>query len=128
MPRPSTGRRPKQARGSLLLGFAPDLNRDLLHAQRDRWLRLGRLHPYALQLVVTEQPVRHHAAQPLKRLVGALLGNQRDQLANLRVVDRVLKRVGRGGIRLTDIQPQVEHQSLAHLALGLAHSVVGVQR
>ena len=60
--------------------------------------------------------------------MGALLGNQRDELADLRVVDRVLERVGRGGVRLTDVQPQVEHQSLAHLALGLAHTVVGVQR
>ena len=60
--------------------------------------------------------------------MGALLDNQGDQLADLRVVDRVLERISRGGVRLAHVQPQVEHQSLAHLALCLAHPVVGVQR
>ena len=80
------------------------------------------------ELVVAEQPVRDHAAQALQGLVGALLGDQRDELADLRVVDRVLQRVGRGRVGLADVQPQVEHQALADLALGLAHTVVGVQR
>ncbi len=118
----------RQAMPSLILSLPPDLDRDLLHAQRDRWLRLGRLHPHALQLVVAEQTIRHHTAQPLERLVRALLGDQRDELANLRIVDRVLERIGRGGIRLADVQPQVEHESLANLALGVANPVVGVQR
>jgi hypothetical protein len=60
--------------------------------------------------------------------VRTLLGDQRDELTNLRIVDRVLERIGRGGICFTDIQPQVEHESLAHLALSLAHPMVGVQR
>jgi hypothetical protein len=60
--------------------------------------------------------------------VGALLRNERDELADLRVVDRVLERVGCGRIGLAHVQPQVEDQALANLALGLAHTVVGVQR
>ncbi len=58
----------------------------------------------------------------------ALLGDQRDQLADLRVVDRVLQRVGRGRVGLAHVESQVEHQALADLALGLAHAVVGIQR
>ena len=55
-------------------------------------------------------------------------GRQGDQLADLRVVDRVLDRVGdrRGG--LADVDPQVEDETLADLALGLADAVVGVER
>ena len=60
--------------------------------------------------------------------MGALLGEERDQLTDLGVVDRVLQRVRRGRIGLAHVQPQVEHQALADLALGLAHAVVGVQR
>ncbi len=60
--------------------------------------------------------------------MGALLGDQRDQLADLGVVDRVLQRVGRGRVGLADVQSQVEHQTLADLTLGLAHAVVGVER
>ncbi len=58
----------------------------------------------------------------------ALLGDERDELADLRVVDRVLDRVGDGRVALADIEPQVEHQALADLALGLADAVVRVKR
>ena len=58
----------------------------------------------------------------------ALLGDQRHELADLGVVDGVLDRVGDGGVGGADVQAQVEHQPLAHLALGLADAVVGVER
>lgn len=60
--------------------------------------------------------------------MGALLSDQRHQLTDLRVIDRVLKRVGRGRVRLAHVQSQIQHQTLADLTLGLAHTVVGVQR
>ncbi len=60
--------------------------------------------------------------------MGALLGDQRDELADLRVVDRVLERVGRGRVGLAHIEAQIEHEALADLALGLADAVVGVER
>src|SRR5271157_4198952 len=71
----------------LSVGFAPDLDRDLLDGQRDRRLRLARLDPDSLELVVGQQPVGDRAAQPLERPVGALLGDQGNQLADLGVVD-----------------------------------------
>ena len=74
-------------RSSLPLGFAPDLDRDLIDAEGDRRLGLGGLHPHALELVVGEQPVGDRAAQSLERPVRALLGDQRDELADLGVVD-----------------------------------------
>ena len=58
----------------------------------------------------------------------ALLGDERDELADLRVVDRVLDRVGDRCVGLADVEAQVEHQPLADLALGLADAVVGVKR
>jgi hypothetical protein len=109
-------------------GFAPDLDRDLVDAQGDRGLGLGGLDPHALQLVVGEQAVGDRAAEALERLVRALLGDQRDELADLGVVDRVGDRVGDGRVGLADIQAQVEHEALADLSLGLADAVVGVER
>ncbi len=61
-------------------------------------------------------------------LVRALLGDQRDQLADLGVVDGVLERVGYGRVGLADVETQIEHQPLTDLALRLTHAVVGVQR
>ena len=58
----------------------------------------------------------------------ALLGDQRDQLADLAVVDRVLDRVRDRRVALADVQAQVQHQALADLALGVADAVVRVQR
>jgi hypothetical protein len=60
--------------------------------------------------------------------VRALLGDQRDELADLGVVDRVLDRVGRRRVGLADVEAQVEHEPLADLALGVADAVVRVQR
>jgi len=60
--------------------------------------------------------------------VRALLGDQRDQLTDLSVVDGVIDRVRNRGVGLTDVQPQVENQPLADLPLGLADAVMGVQR
>src|SRR5580693_1433974 len=112
----------------LLRSLAPNLNRHVVHGQRDRGLGLGCLDPHAFQLEVGEQTVGDRAAQALERAIGALLGHQRHQLADLRVVDRVLHSVGHGGIRFPHIQAQVDQQSLADLALGLAHAVVCVER
>ena len=61
-------------------------------------------------------------------VVGALLGDQRDELADLGVVDGVFDRVGDSRVGLAHVEPQVEHQPLADLALGLADAVVGVER
>jgi len=47
---------------------------------------------------------------------------------DLGVVDGVEDGVGDGGIRFAHVQPQVDHQALADLALGLADAVVRVQR
>ena len=45
-----------------------------------------------------------------------------------RVVDRVLDPVGERGVALADVEPQVEQQPLADLALGRGHPDVRVQR
>src|SRR3954468_666376 len=73
-------------RPSLPVGFAPHLDRDLLDAERDRRLGLRRLDPDALELVVGQQPLGDRGAQALEGAVRALLGDQRDQLADLGVV------------------------------------------
>src|SRR5581483_6433749 len=65
---------------------------------------------------------------PLERLVAALLGDQRDELADLAVVDGVLDAVGLGRVRLADVDADVEEQALADLALGGADADVRVQR
>jgi hypothetical protein len=57
-----------------------------------------------------------------------LLGDEGDGLRHLGVVHRVLDAIGQRGIGLADVEPQVEDQSLAHLALGLPHPVMGVER
>ena len=80
------------------------------------------------EVVIGEQALRNRAAEALERAVRALLGDQRDELADLRIVHGVLNRVGNRGVGLTDLQAQVEHQSLADLALSVANAVVGVQR
>ena len=58
----------------------------------------------------------------------ALLGDERDELADLGVVDGVLDRVGDGRVGLADVEAQVEDEALPDLALGLADTVVRVQR
>src|SRR5690348_17423251 len=60
-------------------------------------------------------------------LVGALLGDQRDHLADLAVVDRVLDAVGDQRVRLADVEADVEHQPLADLALRGRDAVVRVE-
>src|SRR3954452_6447992 len=109
---------------SLPVGFAPHLDRDLLDAERDRRLGLRRLDPHALEVVVGQQPLGDRRAQPLERAMRALLGDQRDELAHLGVVDGVFDRVGDGRVGLADVEPQVEHEPLTHLTLGLADAVV----
>src|ERR1044072_2525905 len=85
---------------SQLALFAPDLDRDLFHRQRNRRLGLGGLDRHALGAELGGEPVRDHRAQPLERLVRALLGDQGDDLADLAVVDRVLDAVGDQRVRL----------------------------
>ena len=74
----------------------------------DRRLGLGRLDPHALDLEVGQQAVGDRRAQPLERAVGALLGDERDGLADLRVVDGVLDAVGDRRVGLADVEAQVE--------------------
>ena len=50
-------------------------------------------------------------------LYGPLLGDEVRRLADLRVVDRVLDPVGDRRVALTDVEPQVQQQPLADLAL-----------
>ena len=96
--------------------------------QRDRRLGLRRLDPHLHGGVVGEQAVGDGRAQALERLVAALLGDERDALADRAVVDRVLDEVGHGRVALADLEAQVEDEPLADLALGRAHAVVGVER
>ena len=79
-------------------------------------------------VVLVEQAVGDRRAQPLERLVGALLGHEVGQLADLTVVDRVLDAVGQRRVALADVQSQVEQQALADLALGRRHADMGEQR
>jgi len=51
-------------------------------------------------------------------------GDERDQLADLRVVDRVLDAIGLRSVGLADIDPDVKQQPLTDLALGGADSNV----
>src|SRR5918999_269045 len=107
---------------------APDLDRDLLDRQRDRGLRLGGLDADALGTELGGEAVGDHRAQPLERLVRALLRDQRDHLADLAVVDRVLDAVGDQRVRLADVEAHVEHQALPDLSLGRRDAVMGVER
>ncbi len=61
-------------------------------------------------------------------MVRALLGNERDELADLGVVDRVLEAVRRGRVGFAEVEPQVEDEPLADLALRCARAVVRVER
>src|SRR6185312_8391748 len=99
-----------------LIRVAHDLDRDLLDRQRDRRLGLGRSHPHRLGLVVAQQTVRDRRAQALERL------------ADLAVVDGVLDAVSDGRVAGADLDPQVDHEALADLALGLGHAVMRVER
>src|SRR6185312_13489859 len=67
-------------------------------------------------------------AEALERLVGALLGDERDGLAYLAVVDRVLDAVGDRRVAGADLDPQVDHEPLADLTLGVRHAVMRVER
>src|SRR5436190_20349099 len=111
-----------------LFPLAPQLDGYLLDRQRNRRLRLGRLDPHALGSELRDQAVGQRRAQALERAVGALLGGQRDRLADLGVVDGVLDAVGDDRVAGSDLEAQVDHQSLADLAFGLRDPEVGVQR
>ena len=89
---------------------------------------LRRLHGHALGAELRREPVGDHRAQPLERLVRALLGDQRDHLADLAVVDRVLDAVGDQRVGLADVEADVEHEPLADLPLGGGDAVVRVER
>src|SRR3954452_20896803 len=110
-----------------VIGLAGDLDRDLLHGQRDGRLGLGRLDPHVLHVEVVDEAVGDGRAQALERLVGALLRHQRDELAHLGVVDGVLDHVGDRRVGLPHVEAEVEHQPLADLALGLGHPVAREQ-
>ena len=78
--------------------------------------------------LVLDQPVGDRRAQALERLVGALLCDQVDDVADLCVVDRVLHAIGHGRVTVADVDAQVEQQPLSHLALGCRHPYMGEQR
>src|ERR1039458_4643754 len=107
--------------------LAPDLHRDLLDRQGDRRLGLRGLDPDRLGTEVLDDPIGDDRAQALERLVVALLRDQRDELADLTVIDGVLDPIGLGGVGLADVDADVEQQPLSDLALGRADADVGVQ-
>jgi hypothetical protein len=74
----------------------------------------------------TPEPARR--AEALQGLVGTLLGDQVGHVAHLRVVDGVLDAVGEGGVAFPHVDPDVEQQTLPHLALGSGHPDMGEQR
>ena len=113
-------RRSPRAPVSLVVAaaLAPDLDAHLVDGQRDRRLGLGGLDPHLVGGVLVQQAVGDGRAQALQRLVGALLGDERDGVADLAVVDGVLDHVGDGRVAVADLQADVEHQALADLALG----------
>ena len=98
-----------------LFGFAPDLNGDALDGQWDGRLGLGGLHPDAFKLVLGEQSLGDGGAEALQGTVRALLGDERDQLAHLGVIDGVLQPVGGGGVGLAEIR---------HLSFGMSTLVM----
>ena len=106
----------------------PDLDRDLLDRQRDRRLGLGGLDRHALGAELRREPVGDHRAQALERPVGLRLGDQRDHLADLAVVDRVLDAVGDQRVGLARVEADVEQDPLADLALLGGDAVVRVER
>ena len=67
-------------------------------------------------------------AEPLERPVAALGRRQRDDVADLGVVDRVLEPVGEHRVAVGDVERDVDHQPLADLLLGVGDPVVGVDR
>src|SRR3954447_21483536 len=114
---------PSVSTGSARL--AEHLDGDLLHREGDRRLGLRGLDPHGLGVVLREQPLGDGRAQPLEGPVGALLREERHELADLAVVDGVLDPIGQRRVACAHLEAQVEDQPLAHLLLGVAHPVVG---
>ena len=96
--------------------------------KRDRRLRLGGLDRHGLGAELRRQAIGDDGAQAFQRPVRALLGDERDLLADLAVVDGVLDAVGDQRVDLADVEADVEDQPLADLALGLGDAVVRVER
>src|SRR3954452_11551244 len=111
-----------------LLELPPDGDGGLVHRQRDRRLGLGRLDHHRVHVEVVQQPVGDRRGQALERPVGALLRDERRQLADLAVVDGVGDVVGRRRVVAEHVERDVEHEALADLALGFADAVVRVER
>ena len=84
--------RPRGARAAgasvELAELAPDLDGDVVDGQREGRLGLGRLDRDRLGVEVLDEPVGDRGAQALERLVGALRGDERRDLADAGVVDR----------------------------------------
>src|SRR4051794_15133168 len=93
-----------RCRPSLTVLFAPDLDRDLLDGEGDRRLGFGGLDGDGVGAVLGREPVRDHRAQALQRPVRALLGDERDLVADLAVVDGVLDAVGDQRVHLADVE------------------------
>src|SRR5215212_8545195 len=110
------------------LRLLPHLDRDLFDRQWDRRLGLRRLNAHGLGAEAVHQPLGHGGAEPLERLVVALLGAERDLLAHLGVVHGVLDAVGDRGVAFVELEGDVEDEPLADLALRLADAVMGVER
>jgi len=56
------------------------------------------------------------AVQRRSSVLNCAAGDERDQLADLRVVDRVLDAIGLRSVGLADIDPDVKQQPLTDLA------------
>ena len=85
-------------------------------------------HVHGVGREAVEHAVGDGRAEALERPVGALLGHQRHGLADLAVVDGVLDPVGHRGVAFVHVEAQVDHDPLAHLALGRVDAVVRVKR
>ena len=108
--------------------LAHDLDRDLLDRQRQRRLGLRRAHAHALGAEALHQPLGDDLAEALEGAVAALGRRERDDVARLGVVDRVLEPVGQHGVAVGDVERDVELEPLADLLLGVGDAVVGVDR
>ena len=92
-----------------------DLDRDLLDAQRQRRLGLRGADPDRLAAEALDQPLADHLAEPLEGPVAALGRGQRDDVADLGVVDRVLEAVGEHRVAVGHVEGEVELEPLADL-------------
>ena len=119
--------RPRSSSSLVGIGaLVDDLDRHLLDRQRQRRLGLGGANAHRLAGEPLHQPLPDHVAEALERLVAALGRPQRDDVADLGVVDRVLEPVGEHRIAVGHVEADVDLEPLADLPLGLGDPVMRV--